>query len=98
MGILHTQNDEINKMFYYLHLNETCNLRCSYCYYEKLTDINQKNISYKPSDLINSINESNVDHHVITFYGKEPLLSLDFIREIFDITKSNNSKKKLILV
>lgn len=93
MGKIHTQNDTFDKLFYYLHLNEKCNLSCNYCYYKELPSFMNKNIEYDVFDLLKSIIKSPIQHHVVTFYGKEPLLSLDFIRDCFK--EVSNQKKEL---
>lgn len=79
-------------MNYIIHLTEECNLKCKYCY--------EKNKSHGeiPFDYIKNIinNESkNEDRYsVITFYGGEPLLKKNLIRNTIEYVKAHKIKKK----
>ncbi|HFH8923729.1 TPA: lachnocin radical SAM maturase [Streptococcus agalactiae] len=77
-----------------LVLTENCNLRCKYCgYMPKYTNQNyklkdmSKTVAIKSIDFImNSSNESETCH--IGFYGGEPLIKIDLIKECIDYINS----------
>ena len=85
--------DELSKMYgckiksMTLALTEQCNLRCKYCgYMPKYLDENyvlkemKKDVAFKAIDiLMNSSHKSEVCH--LGFYGGEPLLKLDLIKD-----------------
>jgi uncharacterized protein len=85
-------------MFFHVILTSDCNLQCKYCFGESLDDFDEEfgddiEINY---DLPRQLNY-NVDllrefcrkdpECVLTFYGGEPLLGLDKLREIMDTIK-----------
>lgn len=88
--------DELNNMYtstiksMTLALTENCNLRCKYCgYMPKYMDDNYKlksmtkEIAFKAIDiLMKNSHESEICH--LGFYGGEPLLKLDLIKECID--------------
>ena len=81
-------------MFFHLILTPECNLLCRYCFDEAFDDIDSdfsdfevdyslpKKINYDVS-LLNRLCEQDSDC-VLTFYGGEPLLCVDEIRQIMD--------------
>ncbi len=82
-------------MHYHLILTNRCNSKCKYCYEKSMADsgnkINKKfkfnfsmpeNISYSIVDLKKFISKDN--NPVLTFYGGEPLLEIEKIKEIID--------------
>lgn len=88
--------DELNNMYsskiksMTLALTEQCNLRCKYCgYVPKYMDDNYKlksmtkEVAFKAIDiLMKNSHESELCH--LGFYGGEPLLKLDLIKECLD--------------
>ncbi len=88
--------DELNNMYtskiksMTLALTEQCNLRCKYCgYMPKYIDDNYqlknmpKDVAFKAIDiLMKNSHESELCH--LGFYGGEPLLRLDLIKECID--------------
>ena len=88
--------DELNNMYtnkvksMTLALTEQCNLRCKYCgYMPKYMDDNYKlksmpkEVAFKAIDiLMKNSHESELCH--LGFYGGEPLLKLDLIKECID--------------
>ncbi|MDQ1281390.1 MAG: hypothetical protein QG670_2655 [Thermoproteota archaeon] len=80
-------------MHFYVTLTLNCNMHCKYCYGKCLDDFGQPfpfevddklptSITYNLSDLTGFLKQD-VEPSVI-FYGGEPLLALDKIREIMD--------------
>ncbi len=81
-------------MHYYLALSSKCNLLCKYCYGKTNEDFLSENelenydldlpeeINFNVADLLNF---SKLDSDLeLTFYGGEPLLKIDLIKEIMD--------------
>ncbi|NCC71337.1 TIGR04084 family radical SAM/SPASM domain-containing protein, partial [bacterium] len=79
---------------YYLALSSKCNLLCKYCYGKTNEDFLSENelenydldlpeeINFNIDDLLNF---SKLDNDLeLTFYGGEPLLKIDLIKEIMD--------------
>lgn len=86
-------------------VTDSCNLKCTYCIYGDLYDnhvprLNKKIDIKKAKMLINylykvinsSANKSIRNKVSISFYGGEPLLNMDFIKEIVYYTKTLNSE------
>ncbi len=81
-------------MNYYLTLTAKCNLRCTYCYGKSCEDFGSDfgdleidyaiptKINYELNDLMNFIRQD--PHPTIIFYGGEPLLEIEKIKEIMD--------------
>ncbi|MCR3761053.1 Cys-rich peptide radical SAM maturase CcpM [Clostridium felsineum] len=86
-----------------LQVTQDCNLRCSYCAYSKFDNLTQRNRSNKEMSietatkaidfLLRHSNDS--EKIVISFYGGEPLLKFDFIKEIISYAKENFIGKEL---
>lgn len=78
-------------MNYIIHLTQSCNLRCKYCYENK----KEKEISFKNIQLLidNEIKEKS-NYTILTFYGGEPLLRKDLIYDTINYIKSKKSKTK----
>lgn len=82
----------------------SCNLKCSYCvlgdFYESFDERNGKNI-----DINNAIKilkyilelkrRNNETRLTISFYGGEPLLNINFIKQIVNTVNELNSKKEM---
>lgn len=79
-------------MNYTIHLTESCNLRCKYCYEKNKSN---KEISFENIKLLidNEI-KGNSSNSFITFYGGEPLLKKDLIYYTIDYIKSKKCKTK----
>jgi len=86
-------------MFFHLILTTECNLKCKYCYGESLDDFDEdlfehieidyylpKKIGYELA-VLNAFCKKDPDC-VLTFYGGEPLLHLDKLRQIMDHTRA----------
>lgn len=80
-------------------LTEKCNLKCKYCIYGEMYVINSK---HKDVDMTFDLAKSVIDyfvnlkskmtihklHQTISFYGGEPLLRFDLIKQIVEYTSS----------
>jgi putative peptide-modifying radical SAM enzyme len=85
-------------MFFHIILTTECNLQCRYCFGEALEDFNSdfngfdidyslpKKISYDV-DMLNNFCRKDVDC-VLIFYGGEPLLCTDEIKQIMDCVRA----------
>lgn len=82
-------------MFFHLLLTSDCNLQCKYCFGESLDDFNEefgedihidydlpRKVTYDKEDL-NRLVQKDPDC-VLTFYGGEPLMQMDKLRQIMD--------------
>lgn len=86
-----------------LQITQNCNLRCSYCAYSKFDNLGQRNHSNKEMTIetakkaVDFLLEHSYDSEriVIGFYGGEPLLRFDFIKEIVSYAKENFVGKEL---
>jgi uncharacterized protein len=84
-------------MFFHVILTTECNSQCRYCYGEALDDVDEDfsdiEVDYSLPSKINYDIESlrkfceRDPDCVLTFYGGEPLLCLDEIKQIMDQTK-----------
>ena len=82
-------------MEYVIHLTEKCNLNCKYCYEKnnknsKIQDISFDNIKA----LIDYVTNQKEKYNIIYFYGGEPLLRKDIIKETINYINSKKSKTK----
>lgn len=78
-------------MEYIIHLTEKCNLNCTYCY-EKKSD---KDISFESiKKLVDNEIKQKQKYSIIVFYGGEPLLQKNIIKNTIDYIKSKKSKTK----
>ena len=78
-------------MEYIIHLTENCNLNCSYCYKsKKKKDISFENIK----NLINYEISKKSKYSIIYFYGGEPLLQKDMIKNTIEYINTKKSKTK----
>lgn len=81
-------------------ITDSCNLKCTYCIYGKFYDnhdirtnkeINPNKakllIDYLVDKLESPANTSPKNEVLISFYGGEPLLNIEFIKEIIDYTQ-----------
>lgn len=82
-------------MFFHVILTSDCNLQCKYCFGESLDDFDEdfgdnievdydlpRKVSYSV-DLLDNFCRKDPDC-VLTFYGGEPLLGMDKLRQIMD--------------
>lgn len=85
-------------------VTDSCNLSCVYCGYGELFQAfderghNNLNISYAIKFLKYVFDlkiKSNKNKLMIGFYGGEPLLNMDFIKQIIEVIKQLNAEKKL---
>lgn len=83
-----------------LELTEKCNLRCRYCLYENdydnmrnhgTTDMTLETAKAAIDYIFN--HSKNRDKIAITFYGGEPLLKLDLIKQCIEYVKGKNTDK-----
>lgn len=87
-----------------LQITQQCNLRCKYCVYSGsyLGRIHtEKNMSLEVAKKsIDFFLEHTIDSKVVSmaFYGGEPLLRFDFIKELIDYAKNKFVSKKIIFV
>lgn len=78
-------------MEYIIHLTEKCNLNCTYCYEKK----RNKDISFEDiKNLIDYEIKQNCNYSIIVFYGGEPLLKKDIIKETIKYINSKKCKTK----
>ena len=78
-------------MEYVLHLTDNCNLDCKYCIDNK----KDKNIDIeKIKMIIDNIVEEKQKYATINFYGGEPLLQKQIIKDTLDYINSKKSKTK----
>lgn len=97
----HMHNGKIKSMT--LALTEQCNLRCKYCgYMSKYMDDEYelkdmpKEVAFKAIDiLMNQSDESEICH--LGFYGGEPLLKLDLIKECIDYINQTYPFRKVYM-
>jgi len=76
-------------MNYVLHLTDSCNLNCKYCYEDKKkTELSLENIK-KVIDY--EISQKNKKANII-FYGGEPLLKKDLIKETIEYVKNKKTE------
>lgn len=76
-------------MEYIIHLTEKCNLNCTYCYENK----KNKEISFESiKGLIDYEISRKQSYSIIVFYGGEPLLQKDMIRDTIDYINTKKSK------
>lgn len=85
-----------------LNIINTCNLRCHYCWNQAGAYGNfstgsrkmDKDIAFKAVDLL--VRESKgAKDLVVDFYGGEPLLNFDLIKDVVDYCKNIQNKKKI---
>jgi putative peptide-modifying radical SAM enzyme len=87
-------------MFFHVILTTNCNLKCTYCYGEALEDVDsdfsESEVDYSlPAkinydiDLLAHFCEADPEC-VLTFYGGEPLLCIDEIKQIMDSVKAKH--------
>jgi uncharacterized protein len=82
-------------MFFHVILTSECNLQCKYCFGESIDDFNEefgddievdyelpRSLSYE-LEFLNKFCQQDPDC-VLTFYGGEPLLQMDKLRQIMD--------------
>lgn len=85
---LHQSQKKKKMLSCWLHITNSCNLRCPYCYVHK----SPGNMSFETAKLaIDRMVESCKQHDLrgidIKFAGGEPLLRFDFIKQIVDYTQ-----------
>jgi len=67
-----------------------CNLNCQFCD----TKLNRF-IEYEPQELFKEIQLYQDDYHSISFTGGEPLLQIDFLKEVLNLTSGAGYKSYL---
>jgi len=67
-----------------------CNLSCKFCD----TKLNRF-IEYDPEELLEELRLYQDDYHSISFTGGEPLLQIDFLRELLKLTQGHGYKNYL---
>ncbi|TRO55022.1 4Fe-4S cluster-binding domain-containing protein, partial [Candidatus Bathyarchaeota archaeon] len=84
-------------MFFHLILTTECNLKCRYCFGESLDDFDEdfadfdldyalpRKVNYDLASLSKFCSED--PECILTFYGGEPLVCTDEIRQIMDTVK-----------
>lgn len=81
-------------MQYIIHLTDACNLRCKYCYENKsIRDFSFDNIT----KLIDNELKQKSEYANIYFYGGEPLLKKQMIKDTISYIESKKSKKNLYM-
>ena len=76
-------------MEYIIHLTEKCNLNCTYCYQNKrIRDIKFEDIK----NLIDYEISKKSKYSIIIFYGGEPLLQKNLIKNTIDYINSKRCK------
>jgi putative peptide-modifying radical SAM enzyme len=82
-------------MFFHLLLTSDCNLQCKYCFGESLDDFDEEfgddiqidyNLPRKANYSVEMLNDfiTKDPDCILTFYGGEPLMFMDKLREIMD--------------
>ena len=79
-----------------LQITEACNLKCAYCYQHCKTDSFMQLGMAKQSIQKHIANSDEFDEIEIEFFGGEPFLQFDFIREICEWTWAQRFKKPII--
>jgi MoaA/NifB/PqqE/SkfB family radical SAM enzyme len=86
-------------MHFYITLTNNCNLKCRYCYGKACEDFGSdfhdlavdyslpSSISYDTDALLTFLEKD--QDPVLVFYGGEPLLRMDKLREIMDRAKNS---------
>lgn len=78
-------------MNYILHITDSCNLKCRYCYENK----QEKHMSFENIKfLIDNVIDKKSNKCFFTFYGGEPLLRKDLIYDTINYINSIKSKTK----
>jgi len=77
-----------------LEITQQCNLRCSYCVFDEDYQSERTHSSQSMSidtayDAINNFGTRITDEAYIIFYGGEPLLQFEFIKDIVQYSKKN---------
>ena len=76
-------------MEYIIHLTDNCNLNCSYCYQHKIN----RSISFENiKNLIDYEITRNEAYSIIYFYGGEPLLEKELIKDTINYINSKKCK------
>ena len=100
LGLLeHYVNHRVNQLV--LQVTQNCNLRCDYCVYSGKYDnrthsskIMSWDTAKKAMDYL-IIHSDELDEIVIGFYGGEPLLNLELIKECVDYMSTHVEGKKV---
>lgn len=84
-----------------LELTENCNLKCDYCIYNESNDIfrnfGQKNMTFETAKkAIDYAAEHSGKDIAISFYGGEPLLRFDLIKQCVDYSQKVLKGKKIV--
>ena len=80
-------------MKYVLHLTEKCNLRCKYCYQNR----NTRELDFeKIKTLIDREVKNKTKRLELVFYGGEPLLKENIIKQTIEYSKLKNGRTKFL--
>ena len=98
-------NLQTNRQQLILSVTENCNLRCKYCAYYDTRYIQKENKVVKMSfEIAKCAIDSYITHsewaekRCIAFYGGEPLLNLDLIKQCVDYVNSLNLNKEMMFL
>ncbi len=81
-------------MNYIVYLTDKCNMNCKYCYeHKKDREISFENIKNLVDNIIR-YDES--ESCVLSFYGGEPLLKFDLIKQTIEYINSQNKNKRFL--
>lgn len=102
MTVVHIAGDplhlpyEFGDLEYWIFVTKNCNMRCSYCFEEKEVSLSKPSYSLEQLKhfLFVTNARSPLGEHGIIFYGGEPLLNQEFIKEIIRSTKEDCVRKK----
>ena len=78
-----------------LTLTQFCNLRCSYCY-EANKSYRKMNFDIVKEILDRDLNDSNFDEYEIDFFGGEPFLEFELIKQTFEYVAKTYPNKLLL--
>lgn len=83
-----------DRILFSVYLNHRCNLRCSYCFINKLNDEKEltPSLLYKTIDLAAIYSKINDSECEIGFFGKEPLLSFGLIKKAVEYRRETRYK------
>jgi len=76
-----------------LHLTEDCNIRCKYCYIDHKPKTMSKETAFAAIDLAL---QSDQKYPGVAFFGGEPLLCKELIKEMVGYAKEKEPNRKLM--
>ncbi len=100
-----TVNENIkNKIsLMYIIPNNNCNLKCKYCFIGKLNNKNPKQMEFNTAKnaidkFAKHLNQIKLEKGEIVFYGGEPLINFELIKECIEYSKENHYNFKYSIV